>query len=181
MAHSIAQQAVASMMRWIDASYSFQNIILVGGGAYLFKKAVKEAFPKHKILEVKDPLHANVRGFQIAGMNHAPKLFWGAATFSGRCVMDDAVSPSWRRSGCCSSWIGKTTAALRRPDPLQEGHQAHQPLAPPGARGCAGAVQPGCRWGAGLPVPMPAVGSGMPAAAFDMPSAADVFAAPLEK
>ncbi|HQU79866.1 MAG TPA: PRTRC system protein D [Azonexus sp.] len=75
MAHSIAQQAVASMMRWIDASYSFQNIILVGGGAYLFKKAVKEAFPKHKILEVKDPLHANVRGFQIAGMNYAPKLF----------------------------------------------------------------------------------------------------------
>jgi len=80
MAHSIAQQAVASMLRWIDASYSFQNIILVGGGAYLFKKAVKEAFPKHKILEVKDPLHANVRGFQIAGMNHAPKLFGAAAT-----------------------------------------------------------------------------------------------------
>lgn len=44
IAHSIAQQAVASMMRWIEASYSFQNIILVGGGAYLFKKAVKEAF-----------------------------------------------------------------------------------------------------------------------------------------
>ncbi|MDF3831423.1 PRTRC system protein D [Cupriavidus basilensis] len=75
MAHSIAQQAVASMMRWIEASYSFQNIILVGGGAYLFKRAVKEAFPKHRILEVKDPLHANVRGFQIAGMNHVQKLF----------------------------------------------------------------------------------------------------------
>ncbi len=75
MAYSIAQQAVASMMRWIDASYSFQNIILVGGGAYLFKKAVKEGFPKHRILEVKDPLHANVRGFQIAGMNHVDKLF----------------------------------------------------------------------------------------------------------
>ena len=67
------------MMRWIDASYSFQNIILVGGGAYLFKKAVKEAFPKHKILEVKDPLHANVRGFQIAGMNHVDKIFGGAS------------------------------------------------------------------------------------------------------
>lgn len=80
MAHSIAQQAVASMMRWIDASYSFQNIILVGGGAYLFKKAVKEAFPKHRILEVKDPLHANVRGFQIAGMNHVAKLFDGTAS-----------------------------------------------------------------------------------------------------
>lgn len=34
-----------------------------------------EAFPKHRILEIKDPLHANVRGFQIAGMNHALKLF----------------------------------------------------------------------------------------------------------
>lgn len=75
IAHSIAQQAVASMLRWIGALYGFQNIILVGGGAYLFKKAIKEAFPKHKILEVKEPLYANVRGFQIAGMNHAPKLF----------------------------------------------------------------------------------------------------------
>ena len=74
MAHAIAQQAVASMMRWVEASYSVQNIILVGGGAYLFKKAVKEAFPKHRVLEVKDSLHANVRGFQIAGMSHAPKL-----------------------------------------------------------------------------------------------------------
>jgi plasmid segregation protein ParM len=75
MLHSIAQQAVAAMMRWVGDAHSFQNIILVGGGAYLFKKAVKEAFPNHRILEVKDPIHANVRGFQIAGMNHAPRLF----------------------------------------------------------------------------------------------------------
>jgi len=45
IARTIARQAVSSMMQWIDASYSFQNIILVGGGAFLFKKAVKEAFP----------------------------------------------------------------------------------------------------------------------------------------
>lgn len=71
IARGIAQQAVSSMMQWIEASYSFQNIILVGGGAFLFKKAVKEAFPKHKIHEIKDPLYANVTGFQIAGMNYA--------------------------------------------------------------------------------------------------------------
>ena len=59
------------MMQWIEASYSFQNIILVGGGAFLFKKAVKAAFPKHKIHEMKDPMYANVKGFQIAGMNYA--------------------------------------------------------------------------------------------------------------
>jgi plasmid segregation protein ParM len=81
--HSIAQQAVGSMLRWVGDSYSFQNIILVGGGAYLFKQAVKEAFPKHRILEVSDPLHANVRGFQIAGMNHAPKLFSAASAAQG--------------------------------------------------------------------------------------------------
>lgn len=71
---TIAQQAVASMMQWIDASYSFQNIILVGGGAFLFKKAVKDAFPKHKIHEVKDPMYANVKGFQIAGRNYAASM-----------------------------------------------------------------------------------------------------------
>jgi plasmid segregation protein ParM len=75
IARTIAQQAVSSMMHWIEASYSFQNIILVGGGAFLFKRAVKEAFPKHKIFEVKDPLYANVRGFQIAGMNYVASAF----------------------------------------------------------------------------------------------------------
>ena len=70
IARTIAQQAVSSMMQWIEASYNFQNIILVGGGAFLFKQAVKDAFPKHKIYEVKDPIFANVKGFQIAGMNY---------------------------------------------------------------------------------------------------------------
>ncbi len=71
IARTIAQQAVSSMMQWIETSYSFQNIILVGGGPFLFKKAVKEAFPKHKIHEIKEPMYANVKGFQIAGTNYA--------------------------------------------------------------------------------------------------------------
>ena len=71
IARTIAEQAVSSMMHWIEASYSVQNIILVGGGAFLFKRAVKAAFPKHKIHEIKDPMYANVKGFQIAGMNYA--------------------------------------------------------------------------------------------------------------
>ena len=32
---------------------------------------VELAFPKHKIHEIKDPIYANVKGFQIAGMNYA--------------------------------------------------------------------------------------------------------------
>ena len=37
----------------------------------MFKKAVKAAFPKHRIHEVKEPMFANVRGFQLAGQNYA--------------------------------------------------------------------------------------------------------------
>lgn len=70
IAQAVAQQGVSSMMQWIGADYAFQNIILVGGGAFLFKKAVKEAFPRHRIHEVKEPLYANVRGFQLSGLNY---------------------------------------------------------------------------------------------------------------
>ena len=71
LAESVTEQAVSSMKEWIEAPHSLQNIILVGGGAFLFRKAVKAAFPKHRIHEVKEPMFANVRGFQLAGQNYA--------------------------------------------------------------------------------------------------------------
>ena len=71
LAESVAQQAVSTMRQWIETPESLQNIILVGGDAFLFKKAVKAAFPKHRIHEVKEPMFANVRGFQLAGQNYA--------------------------------------------------------------------------------------------------------------
>ena len=71
LAESVAQQAVSTMRQWFETPESLQNIILVGGGAFLFKKAVKAAFPKHRIHEVKEPMFANVRGFQLAGQNYA--------------------------------------------------------------------------------------------------------------
>jgi len=71
LAETVAEQAVSTMKEWIEAPHSLQNIILVGGGAFLFRKAVKAAFPKHRIHEVKEPMFANVRGFQLAGQNYA--------------------------------------------------------------------------------------------------------------
>ena len=68
---SIARQAVGAMLRRAGECYDVQNVILVGGGAYLFKKAIKTAFGHHRIVEVKEPLYANVRGFQIAGRDYA--------------------------------------------------------------------------------------------------------------
>ncbi len=68
-ARAVARRAVSSMMEWITEDYSIQNVILVGGGAFMFKDAVKAAFPHHKIQVIKDPMFANVKGFQIAGAN----------------------------------------------------------------------------------------------------------------
>jgi len=68
---SVAKQAVGAMMRRIGEFYDVQHVILVGGGAFLFKKAVKEAFATHQILEVKEPMFSNLRGYQIAGTNYA--------------------------------------------------------------------------------------------------------------
>ncbi|KQP49078.1 PRTRC system protein D [Pseudorhodoferax sp. Leaf274] len=68
-ARAVARRAVSSMMEWVTEDYSIQNVILVGGGAFMFKDAIKAAFPNHKIQVVREPLYANVKGFQIAGSN----------------------------------------------------------------------------------------------------------------
>jgi plasmid segregation protein ParM len=70
------------MVQAMDSTHDIENIILVGGGAYLFKKAIRRHFPRHSIHEVADPLHANVRGFQLLGEQYArerPDLFGPAA------------------------------------------------------------------------------------------------------
>jgi plasmid segregation protein ParM len=71
MVEIIAREAMAAMMERIGASYDVQHVILVGGGAFLFKKAVKAAFATHQVLGVKEPLFANVRGYQIPGAGYA--------------------------------------------------------------------------------------------------------------
>lgn len=67
---SVAQEAVRAMLSSIGGRYRFENIVLVGGGAPLFKKAVFSAFSKQqRIQEVAEPHYANVRGYQRAGMD----------------------------------------------------------------------------------------------------------------
>ncbi len=71
MVEKIAGQAVSSMMHWIGDPTGFHNIVMAGGGVHLFRNAVKAAFPRQRILVLKDAMYANVRGYQIAGMNYA--------------------------------------------------------------------------------------------------------------
>ncbi|MBE0549374.1 MAG: PRTRC system protein D [Rubrivivax sp.] len=89
LAESVAEQAVSSMKEWLEAPHSLQNIILVGGGAFLFRRAAKAAFPRHRINEVKEPMFANVRGFQLAGQNYCRSI--EAATRSAEAEPAGAV------------------------------------------------------------------------------------------
>lgn len=60
----VTREAVARLLESIRDLASIQNILLVGGGAHLFKPAVIEAFRKHRITDVENPVFANVNGFQ---------------------------------------------------------------------------------------------------------------------
>lgn len=71
LVEKIAGQAVSSMMHWIGDSTGFHNIVMAGGGVHLFKNAVKAAFPRQRVIVLKDGIFANVRGYQIDGMNYA--------------------------------------------------------------------------------------------------------------
>ena len=72
------QHALDFVLARLDGPQELEHIILVGGGAYLYTKAVRRRFPKHKITEVADPMYANVRGFQLLGEQYVrerPELF----------------------------------------------------------------------------------------------------------
>src|SRR5207244_11894857 len=90
LARKIAEQAVGEMLHYVGDASDIKNIILVGGGSFFFKKAIKEAFPKHRIHELKDALYANVKGFQLAGLEYAKTLI---ASEAGEKVGAGGVGP----------------------------------------------------------------------------------------
>src|SRR5262249_12846235 len=71
---SIAEQAVSSMLQSVGDLTSFHNIVLAGGGTFLFKKVLRKALGKYRIHELADPMYANVRGFQLAGQDQMAAL-----------------------------------------------------------------------------------------------------------
>jgi plasmid segregation protein ParM len=78
LVQKVADEAVSTMLQHLDNTHAFENVVLVGGGAFLFKKAVRGHFEKLSIHEGTDPIHANVRGFQLIGEQWArerPELF----------------------------------------------------------------------------------------------------------
>lgn len=74
LAKKIPEQAIAEMMHYVGDAGDIRNLVSVGGGAFFYKPALKVAFPQHTIHELKDPIFANVKGFQYAGQELAKTM-----------------------------------------------------------------------------------------------------------
>jgi plasmid segregation protein ParM len=69
---SVLEAAVNYMRNLVDGS-DVDNIILLGGGASIFKRTIEGFYPKHKLIVIEDGQFANVRGFQLAGERFSAK------------------------------------------------------------------------------------------------------------
>lgn len=69
-----AEQFVSVLLNKVGTSMDISNIILAGGGADFFHDVLSDKFPKHEIITTRDPVFANVRGFQRAGQQFASQI-----------------------------------------------------------------------------------------------------------
>lgn len=66
-ARCLADEAATAVANGVGDGRDIDAIVLVGGGAELFRPALGRRFPRHLLHVVPDPVFANVRGFQRAG------------------------------------------------------------------------------------------------------------------
>ena len=70
-----AQQGISMLANKVGGGgVDIDNILLAGGGAEFYKPLIQEKFPRHEISIAKDPVFANVRGFQLAGQQWANQV-----------------------------------------------------------------------------------------------------------
>ncbi|MFL6600805.1 MAG: PRTRC system protein D [Steroidobacteraceae bacterium] len=67
-AAGVATRAIRRMRdQLVSCLADIEEIVLMGGGASYFETALREQFPGCSVQTVRDPIFANVRGFQIIG------------------------------------------------------------------------------------------------------------------
>lgn len=64
---AILEGSVNYMKNVVGDGADIDNIILIGGGAGIYKRTIESYFPNHKILTLEEGQTANVQGFQKAG------------------------------------------------------------------------------------------------------------------
>lgn len=71
---SVIESPIIYMKNMIGDGSDIDNIILVGGGASIFEKTIKEQYPDHNIVVIENPAYANVKGYQMIGEENYSKL-----------------------------------------------------------------------------------------------------------
>lgn len=64
----VTGEAIAALAQRVQSGIDIDNIILAGGASDIYENAIREKFPKHQIHKMEHPVYANVRGFQLAGV-----------------------------------------------------------------------------------------------------------------
>lgn len=71
---SIIESPIIHMKNIVGDGADIDNILLVGGGASIFEKTIKEYYPDHKIIKLADSNLVNVKGYQAIGEENYPKI-----------------------------------------------------------------------------------------------------------
>lgn len=64
---------IVEMRNRVGAALGIDRIVLCGGGALFYEPLVREAWPRHEVTVMEDPLMANVRGFHVLARNLAQR------------------------------------------------------------------------------------------------------------
>ena len=67
----LLNQSLNALYNSVGDGHDVSSILLVGGASHYFLNQIKNRYPKHNIQIAKDPIFANVRGFQKAGVRYA--------------------------------------------------------------------------------------------------------------
>jgi len=73
-AKAVINEAITQLISNVGDGADIDNIMVAGGGTDYYIDAIREKFPRHNILTCRDPVYANVVGFQHAGIIAASKL-----------------------------------------------------------------------------------------------------------
>lgn len=66
-ARGVTEEAAHAIANSVGTGRDIEAILLVGGGADLYREALARRYPKHAVHIVPEPVLANVRGFQLIG------------------------------------------------------------------------------------------------------------------
>lgn len=83
----VALQGVMAMRKLVSDGDDIDNFIIAGGGSFFYKPLIQSAYPAHPIIELDEPMFANVRGFQMAGVEMMDALT--ARQFARKAQVND--------------------------------------------------------------------------------------------